>query len=34
MLHAKCGPIHLRLKIEEDDLPLVPDWHNKVIEFA
>ena len=34
MLSAKCGPIHLRLKIEDDDIPMVPDWHNKVIEYA
>jgi hypothetical protein len=34
MLSAKCGPIHLRLKIEDSELPMVPDWHSKVIEFA
>lgn len=34
MLSAKCGPTHLRLKVEEEDLPMVPDWHTKVVDFA
>lgn len=34
MLSAKCGPTHLRLKIEDEDLPMVPDWHTKVVDYS